>query len=186
LPGIFTILFFPFDLVYNVFKLTKAIALGDKEALLEAKTRLATLPVNVLGSACSVLTTLYQCSLVFKTMNMNFITMSLKSSAIMILNTAGLILSFVECVVEMIAIKRQVSFLRHLNIKNLPDLEKFLHEKDPKIKKIALDEALDNILQTPNLPLSSPLQNTLRELKGAFSCIEEVNEATLRALPSMR
>ncbi|MBM3207081.1 MAG: hypothetical protein FJZ57_00515 [Chlamydiae bacterium] len=165
LPGIVSIIFFPFDLIYNIFKLSKAKALGDKEALLEARIRLSSLPLNVFGSSCSILTMLYQIGNFLKCYNIDYFTIPLSKAAEFAFNVSGLALSVVECIVEIIAIKRQVNFLKHIHIKNLPSIEKFFNETDPNIKKEILLKAVQNINLTPSLPLSSTLRKTLSNLE---------------------
>jgi hypothetical protein len=80
----------------------------------------------------------------------------------------------------MMAIKRQVSFLKHLNIKNLPDFEKFIHEKDIEVKTNGLLKAVNNLLETPNLPISPSLKSTLTELKISLSSKEDVSESIMK------
>lgn len=179
LPGIASIFFFPFDFVYNIFKLSKATALGDKEAILETKIRLSSLPINFFGSTCSVLTMLYQLSNFFKAYKIDFISIPFGRAAILAFNISGLILSTIECVVEMIAIKRQVNFLKHIHVKNLPNFEKFINEKDIEVKRNGLLKAVNNILETPDLPISSTLKNKLINLKTVLSSKEDTSQSIL-------
>ncbi len=177
LPSALNLITIPYDFICNIFSLIRSYAIQDKEARLDARLRLYSLPLNALASLGYVGTFCMQLGSILG-INGALQTPLLSSKTILYhLNFAALAVSAIEIVFESINIHRQKKFLTYLSHSLVDKVDAFLEESNPKIKKKKLLQVLDLLLEKNELfPLN--IQNSLRHLNNPSN--EHISEETLQ------
>lgn len=165
LPSALNILYFPFDLISTTSDLVKAKSVGDKEGEIDATLRLSTLPLNVLSSISGLATFLVQVSTITSYIRGVLFSIRISPNFLASLNIVGLILCFIESIVEGLAVKRQVELLSHFHLNTSDKIERYFTESDPEKKKKQLLAACHNLCCTKGLPLSNELLSSLKRLE---------------------
>lgn len=179
LPGALNLLHFPFDLISTTSALIKAKSMGDKEAEIDATLRLSSLPLNALSSLSDFATFLVQVGTLVSYIRGTLFSLRFSPNFLASMNIVGLILCFIESIVEGLAIKRQVNFLSHFHLNTSDKIEKYFTETDPIKKKNQLLAACHTLCHTEGLPLSPELLSSVRRLEMTLKLSSSTSQELL-------
>jgi hypothetical protein len=164
LPGVFSIVTFPYDLVKNLISYIKATALHDREGRDDAVTRLYSLGLNLFSSVQNLSSFFCIIATFFHNAKLAIINFNIPTRILSIMNVAGVCLCFLEVILEATAVFRSTKFLSIFHSKTLNKFETFLKEEDPNKKRKLLIACCKNIMKHKDSFVSQTVKGYLGDL----------------------